>query len=135
VYPKSTRTRDGRVLPFKKGPFVMAIQAGVPIVPVAIEGGSRLLPRSSLRVRPGVVRIKLGAPIPTAGLTQADRDALIKRVRDAIIDLNLAIGGRGGDKGETVAAAGFEGLAQPAASGRVKRESSRPSRSSAAMSS
>lgn len=113
VYPEGTRAQEGGpILPFKKGPFVMAIQAGVPIVPVAIDGSSRLLPKSSLRVTPGTVRFIMGEPIPTAGLTQDDREDLMRRVRDAIIDLHLRIGGAGGDKGEAVACAGLEGVAQ-----------------------
>ncbi|MCS6915389.1 MAG: lysophospholipid acyltransferase family protein [Myxococcales bacterium] len=112
AYPEGTRApQDGPILPFKKGPFVMAIQAGVPIVPVAIHGSSRLLPRDSLRVTPGPVRIILGDPIPTAGLTQDDREDLIKRVRDTIIDLNLKLGGPGGDKTQAIARPGFEGQA------------------------
>lgn len=103
VYPEGTRSRDGRVMPFKKGPFVMAIQSGVPIVPVAIEGCSNLLERDSMRVKGGHVDIVLGRPIPTAGLTGKDRDALMQRVRDALIDLHLSIGGRGGDRTTSLA--------------------------------
>lgn len=115
AYPEGTRTQPGGpILPFKKGPFVMAIQAGVPIVPVAIEGSAAVLPRNSVRVTPGPVRLILGEPIPTAGLTQDDRDQLMKRVRDAVIDLHRKIGGRGGDKGEYAALPGFEGLAKAA---------------------
>lgn len=102
VYPEGTRSRDGHILPFKKGPFMMAIQAGVPIVPVAIEGGSRILGPDSARLYPGTVHCKLGEPIPTAGLGFADRDALMKRVRDALIDLQASIGGRGGDKATVI---------------------------------
>jgi 1-acyl-sn-glycerol-3-phosphate acyltransferase len=122
VYPEGTRAQEGGpILPFKKGPFVMAIQAGVPIVPVAIEGGSRLLPKSSLRVTPGTVRFVMGEPIPTAGLTEEDREDLMRRVRDAIIDLHVRIGGAGGDKGQAVACAGLEGVAQPQPKARERR--------------
>jgi 1-acyl-sn-glycerol-3-phosphate acyltransferase len=100
VYPEGTRSHDGRILPFKKGPFVMAIQAGVPIVPLAIHGSSRLLGRDGMRLHKGPVHFKAGEPIETKGLTPADRDALMQRVRDAMIDLHVSIGGPGGDKGE-----------------------------------
>lgn len=114
VYPEGTRAQPGGpILPFKKGPFVMAIQAGVPIVPVAIEGGARVLPRDSLRVVPTAIRLALGQPIATAGLQPEDLEGLMERVRNAVIDLNLSIGGVGGDKTATVAAAGMEGLGQP----------------------
>ena len=100
VYPEGTRSADGRILPFKKGAFVMAIQAGVPIVPLAIDGGQRVLGRDSVHIGKATVHFKAGEPIPTAGLTLADRDALVKKVRDSLIDLHVAIGGRGGDKDE-----------------------------------
>jgi len=96
AFPEGTRTPDGRVHEFKKGAFVVAIEAGVPIVPVAIEGAQRALPRGGFRVRPGVIRVRLGDPIATAGLGYDDRDALIERVRLALIDQHRAIGGLGG---------------------------------------
>jgi 1-acyl-sn-glycerol-3-phosphate acyltransferase len=110
VYPEGTRSRDGRVLPFKKGPFVMAIQAGVPIVPVAIEGCQNLLKRDSILIKGGRVNMVLGQPIPTAGLSMTDRDALMERVRNSLIDLHLFIGGRGGDRSTVCAIEGEQGL-------------------------
>jgi 1-acyl-sn-glycerol-3-phosphate acyltransferase len=116
VYPEGTRSRDGLILPFKKGPFVMAIQAGVPIVPVAIEGCQNLLERDSLRIQGGRVDIVLGQPIPTAGLTMDDRDALMERVRNALIDLHLSIGGRGGERSTVYAGPGSSSVPElPAA--------------------
>ncbi len=97
VYPEGTRSRDRRIQPFKKGPFVVALAAGVPIVPIAIEGSGAVLPRDSFALRPGPVRVKVGEPIPTAGLTESDRDALMRRVREAMIALHRDIGGPGGD--------------------------------------
>jgi 1-acyl-sn-glycerol-3-phosphate acyltransferase len=111
AYPEGTRSTDGNILPFKKGPFMVALSAGVPIIPVAIEGSGRLLPRGGFNLRKGVVRVKLGAPIPTAGLGHDDRGALMHRVRDALIDLHVSIGGKGGDKGAAIAAVGQEGVA------------------------
>lgn len=110
AYPEGTRTVDGKVQPFKKGPFVLAIEAGVPIVPVAIEGSHQALPTGGFRLRPRVIRMKLGAPIPTVGRAPGERDALLREVRDAIIQLNLELGGCGGDA-NAVAAAGQEGNA------------------------
>lgn len=109
AYPEGTRSRDGAILPFKKGPFVVALQAGVPIIPVALEGAARVLPADGFEVRPGIIRVKFGQPIATAGLGDDDRDALMHRVRDALIDLSVAIGGPGGDKGAAIAQAGKEG--------------------------
>jgi 1-acyl-sn-glycerol-3-phosphate acyltransferase len=112
AYPEGTRSEDGSILPFKKGPFVVALMAGVPIIPVAIEGSGRLLPRGGFNLRKGIVRVKLGAPIPTADFAPHDRDALMHRVRDALIDLHLSVGGKGGDKHAAIAAVGREGVTE-----------------------
>jgi len=84
IFPEGTRSRSGELLPFKKGGFIMAIQAQVPIVPVAVQGGRAAMRKGSAIVRPVHVSVRIGEPIPTAGLTLADRDALIGRVRDRI---------------------------------------------------
>ena len=81
IFPEGTRSRSGQLLPFKKGGFVMAIQAQVPVVPVAVQGGRASMRKGSAIVRPVKVSVRLGAPIATAGLTLDDRDALIERVR------------------------------------------------------
>ena len=81
IFPEGTRSRSGALLPFKKGGFIMAIEAQVPIVPVAIRGGRDAMRKGSGIVRPVHVSIRVGAPVPTAGLTLADRDRLIAQVR------------------------------------------------------
>jgi 1-acyl-sn-glycerol-3-phosphate acyltransferase len=87
IFPEGTRSRTGDLLPFKKGGFIMAIQAQVPVVPVAVQGGRAAMRKGSAVVRPVHVSVRIGAPIPTAGLTLDDRDALIERVRRAVEDL------------------------------------------------
>lgn len=85
VFPEGTRSRDGRLRDFKKGAFVLAIRAGLPIVPVVCRGTRRLMPRGSqLTVVPGPVEIVVEEPITTVGLTYDDRDALAARVRTVI---------------------------------------------------
>lgn len=84
IFPEGTRTRDGQMGTFKKGGFHLAMEAGVPIVPIALRGTRALMPPGSLRVKSGEVFVTIGAPIPTSGLTIDDRPALIQRVRDAI---------------------------------------------------
>jgi len=76
VFAEGTRSLDGRLLPFKKGPFVLAIHAGVPLVPVRIVGAFERNPKGALYVLPGHVVVRVGAPISTAGLTYDDRDRL-----------------------------------------------------------
>ncbi|XXF79511.1 lysophospholipid acyltransferase family protein [Myxococcaceae bacterium GXIMD 01537] len=97
AFPEGTRSRDGRILPFKKGAFMLAIEAQVPIVPVAIEGSIHVLSPPGLRLRRHLIRVKVGAPIETKGLAPADRDRLMRQVRDAIIQMNVELGGHGGD--------------------------------------
>lgn len=84
IFPEGTRTRDGALGAFKKGGFHLAIDAGVPIVPVALSGTRESMPRGSLLLRPGHVRVTIGSPFTTTGLTAEDRDGLLDRVRAEI---------------------------------------------------
>lgn len=85
VFAEGTRSRNGLLKPFKKGPFVLAIAAGAPVVPVFCENTYQLMPRGSWSPKPGIVTLKIGEPIPTAGLTVAERDVLASQTRDAIV--------------------------------------------------
>jgi 1-acyl-sn-glycerol-3-phosphate acyltransferase len=87
IFPEGTRSRSGQLLPFKKGGFIMAIEAQAPIVPVAVQGGRDAMRKGSAVVRPVDVTIRVGRPIPTAGLTIANRDELIERVRSQVQNL------------------------------------------------
>ena len=110
AYPEGTRSVDGTILPFKKGPFVVALAAGVPVIPVAISGSGRVLPSGGFSLRAGEIRVKIGAPIETLGRPPGDREALLREVRSAVIALHREIGGAGGDD-EAIAAPGVEGRA------------------------
>lgn len=66
LFAEGTRTSDGKLQPFKRGPFNLAVRSGVPIVPVTINGSYRILPKKSLRIRPGTVTLVLGRPIEPA---------------------------------------------------------------------
>jgi 1-acyl-sn-glycerol-3-phosphate acyltransferase len=87
IFPEGTRSRTGELLPFKKGGFIMAIRAQVPVVPVAISGGRAAMRKGSPIVRPVHVTVRIGRPIPTAGLRLDDRDELIARVRAEVQNL------------------------------------------------
>ena len=84
VFPEGTRSRTGELLPFKKGGFIMAIRAQVPIVPVAVSGGRAAMARGSFLIRPIVLRVRVGEPVETAGSTLEDRDRIIAEVRRRI---------------------------------------------------
>lgn len=84
VYPEGTRSPDGRLLPFKKGAFVMAIQTGVPIVPVSIRGAQKLLRKGDWAIRPGEVLIRFGPAVNASQYSISRRGELLTRVRDLV---------------------------------------------------
>jgi 1-acyl-sn-glycerol-3-phosphate acyltransferase len=83
AFPEGTRSRDGNLLPFKKGAFALAFEAGVPVVPFAIHGGSEILPKGAWRVRGGSYRITMGEPLDPAAFHGHDglREAAESAVR------------------------------------------------------
>jgi 1-acyl-sn-glycerol-3-phosphate acyltransferase len=107
VFPEGTRSVDGTVHPFKKGPFVVAMEAGVPVVPVAISGAAALIPKGKWEVRAGMARVLVGEPVMPRDFP--DKTALLREVRRRIIAQHQTIGGLGGDLEHAVAAPGMEG--------------------------
>ena len=92
VFPEGTRSRDGRLLRFKKGGFLLAVQTGSKIVPVAINGSARLLPPGGWRVRPGTVEVFVDKPIAVDNVRPGRLRALAEQAR-AIIAGHLAPAG------------------------------------------
>jgi 1-acyl-sn-glycerol-3-phosphate acyltransferase len=84
VYPEGTRSPDGRLRRFKKGSFAIAIEAGIPIVPVACSGAHRIMKKNSLTIRPGKVTVRFGKPIDASEYNIDQRDELAQRVHDAV---------------------------------------------------
>ena len=87
IFPEGTRSRTADLLPFKKGGFIMAIKAGAPIVPIAVQGGRDAMRKGSAIIRPVTVSIRVGAPIETTGMHVDDRGRLIDDVRAHIVTL------------------------------------------------
>jgi len=82
VFPEGTRGKAYPIRPFKKGPFVLAVKAGVPIVPCVVHGTIEILPKKSVLIHPGHIVVRLLEPVPTAGLDYDDRNGLAQTVHD-----------------------------------------------------
>jgi 1-acyl-sn-glycerol-3-phosphate acyltransferase len=85
LYAEGTRTRDGKLQPFKRGAFNLAAKAGVPIVPLTVNGSYMLMPKSSFVVQPGEVELVLEAPIEIHGSGKEEEMRLMADVRTAIV--------------------------------------------------
>lgn len=84
VYPEGTRSPDGRLRPFKKGSFVMAVQAGAPIVPISVAGAQRVMRKGGSAIHPGEIVVRFHPPVPTADLSLEQKDDLAARVHSII---------------------------------------------------
>jgi 1-acyl-sn-glycerol-3-phosphate acyltransferase len=82
IYVEGKRSFDGKLLPFKKGPFYLAMECGVPVVPVTIVGTHDLMPKARFQISPGTVKVIFHDPIAPAEF--GDRDCLMAQVRCAI---------------------------------------------------
>jgi len=81
IFPEGTRSSDGRLQPFKKGSFVMAIRALVPVVPVSVVGAHKVMLKGELAVHPGSVTVKFHPPVDVKAYAMKQRDALVGRVQ------------------------------------------------------
>ena len=86
LFPEGTRSRDGRLQRFKKGPFHLALQAGVPIMPVAIRGSFEVLPPGRWRVSPGPVEVRFLPPVDVSAYAPDDYQRLMVHVRNALAE-------------------------------------------------
>jgi 1-acyl-sn-glycerol-3-phosphate acyltransferase len=84
VFPEGTRSLDGRIKPFKRGAFDMAIKSQTPILPVTINGAHWLLPSKSLWVRSGPVQVIIHQPVPVRGRDKKQQAELMDQVQNAI---------------------------------------------------
>lgn len=84
AFPEGTRSNDGKLQPFKKGPFVLAINTGLPILPVSVSGTRRILPKNSLKFRSGKVRVVIHPPIFTREITLEERHQLVEQAEKVV---------------------------------------------------
>jgi len=85
IFPEGTRSTDGNIKNFKKGGFILSVDAGVPIVPIIIRGTWSIMPKTRLRIEPAPVMIKICDPIETRSFTRKTKDDLITKVRNIMI--------------------------------------------------
>ncbi|OLD58282.1 MAG: hypothetical protein AUI33_17795 [Ignavibacteria bacterium 13_1_40CM_2_61_4] len=89
IFGEGTRSTDGRLQPFKRGPFKLAVQAGIPVVPLTINGSFRILPKGSLRPRPGSIALVLDNPIIPPGANGKDAELHLRDQVRGTIERNL----------------------------------------------
>lgn len=102
MFPEGTRSSDGQLLPFKKGAFVLALELGVPVIPVGVSGSRELMPKGSFLVRPGRMTVRVGPPIEVDGLTVDDRDVLVERARTEVERLRSGLPIASGDPDDDI---------------------------------
>jgi 1-acyl-sn-glycerol-3-phosphate acyltransferase len=84
IYPEGTRSPDGRLRPLKKGAFIMAVEAGVPIVPVSIAGAQKIMQKGDWKISAGDVTVRFGPAVDGADYTAENRDELRDRIESLI---------------------------------------------------
>ena len=87
LFAEGTRTRTGKLQPFKRGAFALAARAGIPVVPLTINNSFNILPKGSLRIRPADISLVVDKPIPTSNVDgKADEMKLMEEVRQVIAE-------------------------------------------------
>ena len=90
IFPEGTRSPDGNLQPFKKGVFLLALKSRAPILPITIQGTSKIMRKGDWRTYPGQVRIQIDPPIETAGTPAEKEEELSQRVRSTLVK-NLSL--------------------------------------------
>jgi 1-acyl-sn-glycerol-3-phosphate acyltransferase len=83
-FPEGTRSKDGKIKPFKQGMFYLAIRSGVPIVPITIIGAGEIMPKRSLHIKPGRITLIIDKPIDVSGYSIENRQELVDKVQNVI---------------------------------------------------
>lgn len=87
IFPEETRSRDGRLLPFRRGGFLLALKLRLPIVPVGIRGTLAVQRRGEIWIRPGTVAVRYGDPLDVSPYDLSSKDELIERTRRQVAEL------------------------------------------------
>ncbi len=88
LFAEGTRTRDGKLLPFKRGAFSLAAKSGVPLIPVTISGSFKILPKGSFDIRPSRIEVIIDPPIETKGITSREDEVRLMNTVKEIISQN-----------------------------------------------
>jgi len=86
IFPEGTRSRDGKIGSFKKGGFVLAVESGVPILPIIIRGTYSVMSRNRLLIKPGKVTLEILRPVETSGFTKETKDNLMEKIRNIMCE-------------------------------------------------
>ena len=84
AFPEGTRSDDGNIHPCKKGPFVLAINTGLPLLPVSVSGTRKIIPKGKISLRAGRVKVHIHPPVATKNLNLGDRNKLVEKVQSII---------------------------------------------------
>ncbi|MFQ6605414.1 MAG: lysophospholipid acyltransferase family protein [Fidelibacterota bacterium] len=90
LFPEGTRSLDGKIQAFKKGGLLLAIETGIPVVPIALCGTYDVVVKGSWSITPRLIELRVGRPIPTVGLTIDDRNSFVRQVREDVMALKEA---------------------------------------------
>ncbi len=86
IFPEGTRTKDGKIQPFKKGGFILALKGGIPIAPMVISGAMQIMRKKSMFLDKGTIRLEFLPPVDTTGYTYEQRNQLVQEIRTQIIE-------------------------------------------------